>query len=104
MSNLEAMKTGYGYWVKTNQEGLSIQIQGELKTTPLALANGWNLTGFNSLQSMAIEDALSDIEGEYESVWGYKDGIWQTYSPQNPEFSDFEEIEPGMGYWVKIEE
>ncbi len=102
MSNLEAMKTGYGYWVKTNQEGLSIQIQGELKTTPLALANGWNLIGINSLQSMAIEDALSDIEGEYESVWGYKDGVWQTYNPQNPGFSDLEEIEPGMGYWVKV--
>jgi hypothetical protein len=102
MSNLEAMKTGYGYWVKTNQEGLRIQIKGELKTTPLALTNSWNLIGFHSLQSLAIEDALSDIEGEVESVWGYKDGIWQTYSPQNPGFSDLEEIEPGRGYWVRV--
>jgi len=60
------------------------------------------LIGFNSLQSMTIEDALIDIDGEVESVWGYKDGVWKTYNPKNPGFSDLEEMEPGMGYWVKI--
>jgi len=100
-SDLEVMKTGYGYWVKTIQEGLSIQIEGQVSSSPLSLTDGWNLIGFNSLQSMPVEDALAGIEGEVESVWGYKDGMWELYDPKNPGFSDLKEIEPGMGYWVK---
>lgn len=102
-SDLEVMKIGYGYWVKTTQEGLSIQIEGQVSSSPLSLTNGWNLVGFNSLQSMPVEDALAWIEGEVESVWGYKDGMWELYDPKNPGFSDLEEIEPGIGYWLKYE-
>jgi hypothetical protein len=101
-SDLEVMKIGYGYWVKTTQEGLSIQIEGQVSSSPLSLTDGWNLVGFNSIESMPVEDALAGIEGEVESVWGYDDGVWYVYDPQNPGFSDLEEIEPGMGYWVEV--
>ncbi len=102
MSNLQNMKKGHGYWVKTNQKGLSIQIKGQLKTTSIALTPGWHLIGFNSLQGMPVEDALADVEGEIESIWGYKNGVWQVYDPQNPGFNDLEKIEPKRGYWIKI--
>lgn len=100
-SDLEIMKTGHGYWVKTTQEGLSIQIQGQMSPLSFSLTNGWNLIGFNSLKSITVEEALADIEGEVESVGGYKDGVWYVYDPQNPGFSDLEELEPGRGFWVK---
>ena len=67
----------------------------------LNLTEGWNLTGFNSLQNVPVEEVLADIEGEVESVWGYKNGVWSVYDPQNPGFSDLEEMAPGMGYWVR---
>jgi len=102
-SVLEILKPGYGYWVKTNQEGLSIQIQGQFKTSPLTLPTGWHLIGFNILQRMPVEEALIDIEGEYESVWGYQDGVWQVYDPNHPGFSDLIEMEPGRGYWIKTD-
>jgi len=102
-SNLEIMKTGYGYWVKTAQEGLSIQFQGQMSPLSLSLTNGWNLIGFSSLQSVPVEKALAGIEGEIESVWGYKGDNWYVYDPQNPGFSDLDEIEPGRGYWVKVD-
>ena len=100
LSDLEVMKTGYGYWVKTTQAGLNIQIQGQMIPLSLSLTNGWNLIGFNSLQSMPVVDALAGIGGEVECVWGYKNGVWYVYDPQNPGLSDLEEMEPGMGYWI----
>ena len=100
LSDLEVMKTGYGYWVKTTQGGLSIQIQGQMIPLSLNLTSGWNLIGFSSLQSVPVEKALAGIEGEIESVWGYKDGVWYVYDPQNPGFRDLEEMEPGKGYWI----
>lgn len=101
-SDLEIMKTGYGYWVKTSQEGLSIQIQGQMSPLSFNLPEGWNLVGFSSLQSMTVEEALADIEGEVESVWGYKDGVWYVYDSQNPGLSDLVEVEPGKGYWLEV--
>ena len=101
-SDLEVMKTGYGFWVKATQQGLNIQIQGQMIPLSLSLTNGWNLIGFNSLQSMSVEDALAGIGGEIESVWGYKDGAWYVYDPANPDFSDFEEMDTLRGYWIKI--
>ncbi len=104
LSDLQMMKTDYGYWVKTTREGLSLQIRGRPCPMSFSLINGWNLIGFNSLQSMPVEEALKGIQGEVECVWGYKDGVWSVYDPQNPGVSDLEEIEPGMGYWVKLSE
>ncbi|MFZ2663906.1 MAG: hypothetical protein WAX66_00895, partial [Patescibacteria group bacterium] len=99
-SDLEAMKIGYGYWVKTTQQGLKFQIQGQMVPLPLNLSSGWNLIGFNSLQGILIEDFLTNIGGEVESMWGYKDEDWQFYDPQNPGFNDIVKMEPGMGYWI----
>jgi len=100
-SDLEIMGTGHGYWVKTTQEGLSIQIQGQMSPLSFSLTNGWNLIGFSYLQSVPVEEALAGIKVEVESVWGYKGGVWYVYDPQNPGLSDLEEVEPGMGYWIK---
>lgn len=102
LSDLQTMKTGYGYWVKTTQEGFNIQIQGQMSPLSFSLTNGWNLIGFNSLQSMPVEAVLAGIEGEVESVWGYEDGVWYVYDPRNPGLSDLAEMEPGMGYWVSV--
>jgi subtilisin family serine protease len=100
ISDLEVMKAGYGYWVKTTQQGLKINIHGQMVPLSLSLSSGWNLIGFNSLQSMSTEDALTNIGGEVESMWGYNDEVWYFYDPQNPGFSDIVKIEPGMGYWI----
>jgi len=101
ISDLETMKTGCGYWIKANQDDLEIQIQGEIRTTPLQMATGWNLIGFNSLQSRPMEETLESIGGNFEIVWGYKDGVWLLYDLKSSGFSDLTEMEPGRGYWIK---
>ena len=99
-SDLEVMNMGYGYWVNALQEGLTIQVTG--KTDPLSfqLNSGWNLIGFNSLQNRPVEEVLAEIGGEIKSIWGYKNGVWYVYDPQNPGFSDLVQVEAGLGYWV----
>lgn len=100
LSDLQSMKTGYGYWIKTTREGLSLQIQGRPCPMSFNLTNGWNLIGFNSLQSMPIQEALEGVQGGVECAWGYEDGVWSVYVPQNPGLSDLEDMAPGMGYWI----
>ena len=101
-SNLESIKAGYGYWAKTNEEGLRIEVSGQTITTPFQLMPGWNLVGIGSLLSRPVEEALASIEGDIEIVWGYVDGLWQVYDPSNPEFSDFDKLDPEKGYWVSV--
>ena len=102
LSDLEFMKTGNGYWVKAAERGLRIRIQGQVASQNLSLTTGWNLIGFSCLQRMPVEEALADIGGEVESVWGYKDGHWYAYYAQNPGLSDLEFVEAGLGFWIKV--
>jgi len=95
------MIPGRGYWVKTNDEGLKIQVEGQLNATPPDMTPGWNLVGFSNLQPVPVEDILIGIPGAVQSIWSYNDGNWWVYNVQNPEFSDLKNIEPGIGYWIK---
>ena len=104
MSDLQLIKIDHGYWIKTNKEGVSIQING--RATPLLswnLTNGWNLIGFNSFQRMPVEEVIMGLEGKVKCLWSYKDGAWQGYDAKNPELSTLYYMEPGMGYWMNWE-
>jgi hypothetical protein len=52
---------------------------------------------------MPITEALSSIAGTYDLVQGF-DGAGQTYMPNQPQFSDLTELQPGHAYWIKITE
>jgi subtilisin family serine protease len=103
MTDLAVMKSGYGYWVNARKGGI-FQVQGEVKATPLDLTPGWHLIGIRSLKNLPVEEALAAIDGDVYSVWTCRDGTWQFYSSQSPGLSDLEEMAPGIGYWVKIQE
>ena len=102
-SHLQVLKSGYGYWVKAGKGGI-IQVQGEVKATPLDLTPGWHLIGIRSLKNLSVKEALAAIDGQAYSVWTYRDGTWQFYSSQSPGLSDLEEMTPGIGYWIEIQE
>ena len=51
-----------------------------------------------------IEAALSSIVGKYESVWAYINGQWKSYDPNQPFLSDLNNMAPGTGYWIKVDE
>jgi cysteine-rich repeat protein len=71
------------------------------ETFDLTINDKWDLVSvpFNLLSS-----DVSDIFGNnsnIQSVWGYENGIWKVYYPNDLANSTLTEITPGHGYWVK---
>ncbi|MFC1719099.1 hypothetical protein ACFL6S_35935 [Candidatus Poribacteria bacterium] len=104
LSNLDEVKSGAGYWVMMDTPS-SLSIQGERSAISIPLDTGWNLIGYDSLTTKTLEEALSSIAGNYESVWTYDAvyGEWKRYvvDAQDP-LNDLEIIEPGKGYWINM--
>ena len=44
---------------------------------------------------------LASIAGKYISVWAYINGQWKSYAPNQPYFSDLNNVTPGVGYLLK---
>jgi sugar lactone lactonase YvrE len=66
---------------------------------------GWNLMSLNKVPSDAtISTVLDTITSKYISVWAYTDGNWQVYDPNNPGFSDLNNMDAGRGYWINMAE
>lgn len=99
--DLKEMSAGKGYWFNmiNNTE---LHISGFLPERTISLVQGWNLVGYNSTASKQTSEAISSITDNVISVWAYKDGQWEVYDPQKPGFSNLENMEPGYGYWIKV--
>ena len=71
----------------------------------ISVTDNWNLISIPSGQeSILIEEILDPIMDDIISIWAYSNGAWHVYDPQNPDFSDLIEIEPGKGLWVNMRE
>jgi hypothetical protein len=101
-STLNALEPGKAVWMNMSQDA-ELNISGDGLIDPVTLASGWNLVGFNSSTSKNISDAISTIAQNVKSVWTYADGKWKVFDPKNPGLSDLNVLEPGLGYWVKVD-
>lgn len=64
---------------------------------------GWCLISLsNQPAETAINKVLNSISGKYDIVWSYGDGVWKSYNPNQPGFSDLESMESGKGYWINL--
>ena len=100
-SDITTMEAGHAYWIEMTQAG-AINIAGSEPSKSLNLLAGWNFVGFNSNQSMPVNDALSSISAKLVIVWSYQNEGWRMYDPNHPGFSDLTTMEPGDGYWIKV--
>ncbi len=101
--DLNMMQSGSGYWLHLTEDislDSALSFTGTDPEKSLSLCAGWNLIGYSSSSKKSLSDAMSQIEGRYVSVWAYKDKKWLVYDPENPNFSDLTDMEPGLGYWV----
>ena len=66
----------------------------------ISLVEGWNLVSL-PLRPVdpAIEEVLSSIDGNYNSVWAWNDG-WLIYNP--PAQTSLEYIYEHMGFWIDM--
>lgn len=100
LSNLSVVEAGMGYWINMLEAGQLI-VQGLEPGTLIHLYPGWNLVGYNSRSPMDIGDAMSSIEGQYNSVFEFNSGNWFWFFPATPLGSNLKTARPGMGYWIE---
>ena len=85
----------------------ALNISGTVpESTDINLKAGWNLIGYNSLESQPIIDVLSSITGNYSIVWAYDASDttdhWKKYDPSAPFGNDLANMEVGKGYWIMM--
>jgi len=102
-NNLSTMKPGYGYWIKMNSSAV-LTVSGSAPTvTEINLTSGWNLVGLEGATPFdTMGDAMSSISSRIVSVWSYQNGSWKEYNPNNALFNNLSTMEPGYGYWIKM--
>ncbi|RLC16296.1 MAG: hypothetical protein DRI57_11460 [Deltaproteobacteria bacterium] len=103
ISDLTSLEAGWGYWINMNRSE-SLTISGTAPSDLVEFESGWNLIGYNSLNTQDTRQVFSSISGKYVSVWAFMDGTWKVYDSENPGLSDLTEIKPGYGYWVNVKD
>jgi hypothetical protein len=98
---LKSIETGRGYWIFI-VEPVQLTIKGSKSTGPVNLKQGWNLVGFNSIDTMSVTSAFSSLSGKYSVVYGYDNasGKYLGYTPGVT--NDLTQLQPGKGYWIYV--
>ena len=101
-SELQNLALGKGYWIKMN--GLNtLTISGSNPSKTINLASGWNLIGYPKTSKTPVGTALQSIAGNYTIVWEFTPpSIWKSYDPNDPTYSELQNLAPGKGYWIKM--
>lgn len=95
---LHQVDIGKAYSVKMNfatqwdVTGFSVD-----ESTPIVVADGWNMLGYLPVNPMPVADALQSIMPWLLEVKG-GDGV---YIPGNP-YSTLSMMQPGKGYWIRV--
>jgi hypothetical protein len=103
LNTLTIMEPGKGYWLHMKSDD-TLSISGSEPTVKsIPLSAGWNLVGYNSLNSMPTAEAMSSVAGNWNSVWSYDGGNWKRYDMTGPDFlNSLTFMEPGKGYWLNM--
>jgi predicted MPP superfamily phosphohydrolase len=103
LNSLTIMEPGKGYWLHMNSDDTLSITGSEPRVKSIPLSAGWNLVGYNSLNSMPTTEAMSSVEGNWNSVWSYEAGRWKRYDLTGPDFlNSLTIMEPGKGYWLNM--
>jgi hypothetical protein len=102
----ETIDPTYGYWVYSSDNETVDLVYKTYAFPPVppvtALGAGWNMIGHTTRQEMSVRDALYSIDGKYAYVLRYTGSGWDLYvaGADNSGDGRFEVMEPGVGYWV----
>ena len=106
LNDLITMEPGKGYWIDMESDDCLDELYltgSELTDKSIPVASGWNLVGYNSLNSTSVTDAMDSVPGNWNSVWTYENGKWKRYDLLGEVFlNDLETLVPGKGYWIDM--
>ena len=106
-TKITTMDVSKGYWIKFNDTNASFEESGSNPTTTnIGLVTGYNMIGFPSTTSKNVTDGYSTISGNFEKIWKWDSdtGVFKAYDPSLPNSfnTGFGELNPGEGYWLKM--
>jgi hypothetical protein len=110
LNDLTSLDGLHGYWMKLNSAtAKQLVINGTPigVTTPILLAQGWNLISYLPSSPDMIGHSLSSIDPKYSFVMSYdaSSGSPKTWDRQRPSFlNDLNALAPLWGYWIKMDE
>ncbi len=94
-----------GYWIKIAQGCATtmLEIDGAPvpAISPISLTTGWNLVSYLPEETLPTENALGSIHDNLTIALGF-DGAGLTYTPNNPNATDMDDMSSCFGYWVKV--
>lgn len=118
-NTLLTLDVAQGFWIRMTAAD-TLDVYGSAYPTSTAItlnteAGGWNLVGFPAHNNLAMPGALDsnglgpDTARKYTLVYGYRatdtTDPWELYDPAAPAYvNDMSQLEPGMGYWIKVTE
>ena len=107
-NNKSTVETGDDVHVELGLKTENVDVSLALKpmTVTVPLEAGWNLMSLSLEPGQPVpEDALADIAGEYNLVWGYEAcdtaDQWKLYNPSAPPYvNDLQAMNGQRGYWL----
>lgn len=102
-NTLRELHAGKAYYLRLSGDtNANLQVNGSqnLASQPLSLHKGWNWIGYLPTVVMKVTDALQSIAGKYQLVVS----LDKIYDPQRLSFSTLEEMIPGQGYLIYMNE
>ena len=107
LNDLKTIVPGKGYWIDMDVEATltitGVQIIAD-DDRAIRLSQGWNLAGYNSLNSQLRSNA--QLPPEYTSIWTYNnsitDGTWLGHVIGADFFNDLDQLEVGRGHWIYV--
>ena len=106
LNTLNTINSGFGYWVKVNNEDVITQIAFPIPNGySIQLREGWNLIGYWLQGSMTPEDAFIQLISDGNLIYVTAFGpIGATFFEPEGNLNTLEILENGYGYWVKLNE
>jgi hypothetical protein len=98
--HLTTLESGKGYWVKVDVN-TTFDIVGSPASGIQPVYNGWNLIG---VRGLTAHDPITTY-GTAKHLWYYDNGKWYYNSVNgfSSKYANLTILEPGRGYWVKME-
>lgn len=83
-----------------NLSGSAEQSAPDLQEVVIPLNKGQNLVSFPVSPLYCGDSAIRSGKDNIDIVWRYGDGVWNSYMPVSPGFSDLRCFGAAEGYWV----
>lgn len=107
LNDLDHIHSFVGYWLLMD-DNASLLVDGTFPTGPIQLHVGWNLVGYQSIETEELMNAIGDILDKLNSIWTYDtaEDKWLRYDKNSPFpwLNDLQYVEPGKAYWVDVSE